>query len=51
VLVILAAMCGLLWAFRASVPFEIPLTASDAGFWAVILAALGAMAWLGSLRS
>ena len=51
VLVILAAMSGLLWAFRASMPFEIPLTATDAGFWAVILAAVGTVAWLASPRS
>jgi hypothetical protein len=50
-LVILAVLSGLLWAFRSIMPFEIPLTATDAGFWAIILAAVGAIAWLGSPRT
>ncbi len=46
VLVIVAAVSGLMAVFRSAVPFEIPMTASDAGFWAVILAAVGAIALL-----
>ncbi len=49
VLVILAVFGGLFSVFHAAVPFEIPLTAGAAGYWAAVLMAAGVVALLGSI--
>ena len=45
-LVVLAAASGALAAFRTEMPFRIPLTSYDAGYWALVLIIAAVLALL-----
>ncbi len=49
VLGLLAVVSALLAAFRAEMPFRIPVTAEGAGYWAAVLLVAALLAWLASL--